>query len=307
MKLFDNIGALASLPGPLVVAAGVFDGLHPGHQAVLQAAREAADASGGTPVVLTFDPHPSKILRPDQPSRLLTSTAHKLQLIEGFGISSVLMIRFDAGFAAVTAEAFLRQLAAPANNLRRICVGAGWKFGHARQGDPDLLRRLGPELGFETTEVEPVRIDGVMVSSTLIRQFVEAGDLPSVRRFLGRNYSILGTVLHGDGLGHQLGFPTANLSAHNEQFPPDGVYAVDVRLESQTVRGVANIGSRPTVKSAGERLLEVHLLDYSDNLYGRNIEAEFLHFLRPEKKFPSLDALREQIALDAALAESLFK
>lgn len=307
MKLFDNIGALASLPGPLVVAAGVFDGLHPGHQAVLQAAREAADASGGTPVVLTFDPHPSKILRPDQPSQLLTSTSHKLQLIKGFGISSVLMINFDAGFAAVTAEAFLRRLAAPANNLRRICVGAGWKFGHARQGDPDLLRRLGPELGFETTEVEPVRIDGVMVSSTLIRQFVEAGDLPSVRRFLGRNYSILGTVLHGDGLGHQLGFPTANLSAHNEQFPPDGVYAVDVRLESQTVRGVANIGSRPTVKSAGERLLEVHLLDYSGNLYGRNIEAEFLRFLRPEKKFPSLDALREQIALDAALAESLFR
>jgi riboflavin kinase/FMN adenylyltransferase len=283
----------------------VFDGLHPGHQAVLQAAREAAATSGGTPVVLTFDPHPSKILRPDQPSRLLTSTAHKLRLIEGFGIPSVLMIHFDGAFAAVTAEAFLRQLAAPANEVRRICIGAGWKFGHARQGDPDLLRRLGPELGFETTEVEPVRIDGVMVSSTLIRQFVEAGDLSSVRRFLGRNYSILGTVLHGDGLGRQLGFPTANLAAHNEQFPPDGVYAVDVRLESQTIRGVANIGSRPTVKSAGERLLEVHLLDYSDNLYGRNIEAEFLRFLRPEKKFPSREALREQIARDAGRARTL--
>ena len=165
-----------------------------------------------------------------------------------------------------------------------------------------MLRRLGPELGFETTEVEPVTVGGTMVSSTLIRQAVESGDLATARRFLGRDYSVLGTVIRGDGLGKKLGFPTANLAAHNEQFPPDGVYAVSVLTGSQTVSGVANIGTRPTTKTDGERLLEVHLIGFSGDLYGRDIEAKFLRFLRPEKKFPDLDALRAQIALDVRSA-----
>ncbi len=302
MRSFHQIAGLASIPGPLVVAAGVFDGMHPGHHAVLQAALDAAKAVNGTAIALTFDPHPSKILRPQSAARLLTSTRHKLRLMEDFGISTVLVIPFDRAFAAVEAEDFLRQLAASASGLVRICVGRGWKFGHARRGDAALLRSLGPELGFETTEVEPVEIDGVMVSSTLIRGAVEAGELETVHRLLGRNYSVLGTVMQGDGLGRKLGFPTANLAAHNEQFPPDGVYAVRVHSEGVTIPGVANIGSRPTVKTAGERLLEVHLFDFAGDLYGQDIEAEFLRFLRPEKHFPSVDALREQIARDVAEA-----
>lgn len=298
MRSLHQITELASIPGPLVVAAGVFDGMHPGHQAVLRAALDAAKAVNGTAVALTFDPHPSKILRPQSAARLLTSTRHKLRLMEDFGISTVLVIPFDKEFAAVEAEDFLRQLAASASGLVRICVGRGWKFGHARRGDADLLRSLGPELGFETTEVEPVAIDGVMVSSTLIRRAVEAGEFETARRLLGRNYSVLGTVMQGDGLGRKLGFPTANLAAHNEQFPPDGVYAVRVHSTAGTIPGVANIGSRPTVKTAGERLLEVHLFDFTGDLYGQDIEAEFLRFLRPEKAFPSVDALREQIACD---------
>ena len=147
-----------------------------------------------------------------------------------------------------------------------------------------------------------MQVNGTMVSSTLIRQAVESGDLEAARRFLGRDYSVLGTVMAGDGLGKQLGFPTANLAAHNEQFPPDGVYAVRVHLGSRVIPGVANIGSRPTVKEAGERLLEVHLIDFSGDLYGRDIEAKFLRFLRPEKKFSDLDALLAQIALDVQSA-----
>ena len=196
----------------------------------------------------------------------------------------------------------MRQLCSSARSLVRICVGKGWRFGHARSGDAEMLRRLGPELGFETTEVEPVTAGGTMVSSTLIRQTVESGDLAAARRFLGRDYSVLGTVIPGDGLGKTLGFPTANLAAHNEQFPPDGVYAVSVLTGSQTVSGVANIGTRPTTKTDGERLLEVHLIGFSGDLYGRDIEAKFLRFLRPEKKFPDLDALRAQIALDVRSA-----
>ncbi len=305
MRSLHQITELASIPGPLVVAAGVFDGMHPGHQAVLRAALDAAKAVNGTAVALTFDPHPSKILRPQSAARLLTSTRHKLRLMEDFGISTVLVIPFDKEFAAVEAEDFLRQLAASASGLVRICVGRGWKFGHARRGDADLLRSLGPELGFETTEVEPVAIDGVMVSSTLIRRAVEAGEFETARRLLGRNYSVLGTVMQGDGLGRKLGFPTANLAAHNEQFPPDGVYAVRVHSTAGTIPGVANIGSRPTVKTAGERLLEVHLFDFTGDLYGQDIEAEFLRFLRPEKAFPSVDALREQIARDVAEARRI--
>ena len=302
MNVFSNMDGLASLPGPLVVAAGVFDGMHPGHKVVLQSALDAAGIAGGTAVALTFDPHPSKILRPQNAARLLTSTRHKLRLMEEFGMASVLVIPFDKGFASVEAEDFLRQLSSAARDLVRICVGTGWRFGRARRGDADLLRRLGPGLDFETTEVRPVQIDGVTVSSTLIRQFVESGDLESASRFLGRNYSVLGTVIPGDGLGGKLGFPTANLAAHNEQFPPDGVYAVRVHLGGRVISGVANIGTRPTVKNSGERLLEVHLLDFSGDLYGQDIEAEFLRFLRPEKKFPDLDALRVQIALDVRAA-----
>lgn len=302
MNVFRDMDGLASVSGPLVVAAGVFDGMHPGHRAVLQSALESAGKAGGTAVALTFDPHPSKILRPENSARLLTSTRHKLHLMEELGISEVLVIPFDREFAAVEAADFLRRLSSSARHLARICVGQGWRFGHARRGDAELLRRLGPELGFETTEVEPVQIDGTTVSSTLIRQLVETGDLQAAARILGRNYSVLGTVMSGDGLGKKLGFPTANLAAHNEQFPPDGVYAVRVHVGGELLHGVANIGSRPTVKTAGERLLEVHLLDFSGDLYGREIEAEFLRFLRPEKKFPDVDALRGQIAADVQAA-----
>ncbi|MEI8310000.1 MAG: bifunctional riboflavin kinase/FAD synthetase [Verrucomicrobiota bacterium] len=305
MNIFSHLDGLGTLPGPLVVAAGVFDGMHPGHQAVLRSALDSARSAGGTAVALTFDPHPSKILRPQQAARLLTSTRHKLRLMEELGISAVLVIPFDKDFAAVEAEDFLRQLGLAAKHLVRICVGQGWRFGHARRGDADLLRRLGPELGFETSEVEPVQIDGTTVSSTLIRRSVESGDLEGARRLLGRNYSVLGTVVAGDGLGKKLGFPTANLAAHNEQFPPDGVYSVLVRLGLLVVPGVANIGSRPTVKIDGERLLEVHLIGFDGDLYGQDIEAEFIRFLRPEKKFPDIDALRGQIARDVQSAREV--
>lgn len=302
MNAFGDTDTLASIPGPLVIAAGVFDGVHRGHQAVLQCALDAARVAGGTATALTFDPHPSKILRPENAARLLTSTRHKLRLMENFGMAAVLVIPFDRAFASVEAEDFLRRLAASAPQLVRICVGKGWRFGHERRGDAALLGRMGLELGFETSEVESVQIDGTTVSSSLIRKLVEGGDLAGARRFLGRNYSVLGTVIPGDGLGKQLGFPTANLAAHNEQFPPDGVYCARVRTGAANLPGVANIGTRPTVKTAGERLLEIHLIGFDGDLYGQDLEVEFLRFLRTEKKFPDVDALRGQIALDVLAA-----
>jgi len=307
MNIFNSMDGLASVPGPLVLAAGVFDGMHHGHQAVLKMALDMAHETGGSAAVLTFDPHPSKILRPEYCSRLLTSTPHKLALMQDLGLRHVLVIPFDKDFAAIEAEDFLRRLSAAALSLRRICVGQGWKFGRAQRGDANLLHALGPGLGFDTTEVPPVVIGGTLVSSTRIRNAIESGDLDQAELLLGRRYSILGTVRRGEGLGRQLGFPTANLSAHNEQFPPDGVYAVRVRVGNARFQGVANIGVRPTVQSAGERLLEVHLLDYSENLYGHDIEAEFVRFLRPEKKFSGLDSLCAQIVSDAVSARSILE
>ena len=305
MRVLRSIEELSSVGGPVAIAAGVFDGVHLGHQAVLGSALDAARDMGGTAVALTFDPHPSRILRPQKAPRLLTSTVHKLRLIEEVGFENILVVSFDHLFAEVEAEEFIRRLVVAARPLARICVGQGWVFGRARRGDGDLLRRMGAENGFQTTEVLPVQVDGTVVSSTLIRASVESGDLDAAGRMLGRKHAILGTVQHGDEIGRTLGFPTANLSAHNEQFPPDGVYAVKVHLDGMTISAVANIGSRPTVSNSGQRLLEVHLIDFSGDLYGRDIEAVFVRFLRPEKKFTSLEALKSGIAADIVLARRM--
>ncbi len=285
----------------MVLAIGVFDGVHLGHRAVIARALEDARAAGGTPVVVTFDPHPVRVLRPERAPRLLTSTPHKLRLIRALGVEHILVIPFDAAFAATPPDVFIRQLATAAQPLREICVGYEWSFGKGRAGNLELLAQLGGVLGFEEVGVPAVEVGGRIVSSSLIRQAVEAGELADAARLLGRDYTILGTVVEGRKLGRTLGFPTANLSAHNEQFPPNGVYAVEVlRNGDSPRRGVANIGVRPTVAEAGgERVLEVHIFDFDAPLYGTDLEVVFRRFLRPEMKFPSIDALRAQIAHDA--------
>ncbi len=307
MDIFRSIDELGGVTGPVVLAVGVFDGMHRGHQAVLGAALSAAREVRGSAVALTFDPHPARILRPEAAPRLLTSTRHKLRLMEEAGFSHVLVLGFDEAFAAVRAEDFVTHLSRACRPLARICVGEGWLFGHKRLGNGALLRTLGGTLGFATTEVAPVLADGRPVSSTVIRAAIASGDLAGAARLLGRDYSILGTVRRGEGIGRQLGFPTANLAAHNEQFPPDGVYAVRVRMDGTDHPGVANIGTRPTVTSAGERLLEVHVLDFSADLYERDIETLFVAYLRGEQKFASLDALRDQIARDSASARDFLR
>jgi riboflavin kinase/FMN adenylyltransferase len=300
-----DIGELRQLAGPLYLAIGVFDGVHLGHQAVICRALQAAQRNGGTAVVVTFDPHPVRVLRPDQAPRLLTSTAHKLQLIRDLGVAHQLVIHFDQAFAATPPEEFIRALAAAAQPLREICVGFEWSFGKGRAGNLALLDRLGDELNFAEVGVPAVESDGEIISSTLIRRAVETGDLARAAKLLGREFTILGTVVEGDQVGRKLGFPTANLAAHNEQYPPNGVYAVEARRDSKLLPGVANIGVRPTVKNAGgERLLEVHLFDFNEDLYGEDLEITFRQFLRPEQRFPSLDALRQQIASDATQARS---
>ena len=301
MRVLGSIDALAEIPKPVVLAAGVFDGMHLGHRAVLETALAESRRLQAAAVALTFDPHPAAILRPDSVPRLLTPTPRKLRLIESLGIPVALVVDFNTGFAAMAAEEFIARLAA-ACRLAGICIGEGWVFGHRRQGNAALLRRLGSEKNFLTREVPPVLVDGTVVSSTLIRRALAAGRLSEAARMLGRPPSLAGTVLRGAGLGRKIGFPTANISPAPQQLPPDGVYAVRGRFDGQSHPGVANLGVRPTVADGPRRLLEVHLFDFSGDLYGRDLEVDFLEFLRPEKKFESLDALREGIARDAVAA-----
>ena len=306
MRILKSIPELAQIPGPVFLAIGVFDGVHLGHQAVITTAARAAQAAGGAAVVVTFDPHPAKILRPQESKRLLTATAHKIALIRELGVSHLLVLKFDHEFAATPPEEFVRQLAAAAQPLREICVGQEWSFGKNRAGNLALLQKLGAELGFHVVGVAPVTTDSTIISSTAIRRAVAAGDFATARTMLGREYTVLGTVETGKQLGRSLGFPTANLSAHSEQFPPNGVYAAEARLDGEQLRGVINLGVRPTVEGASPtRVLELHLFDFDRDIYGRDIEVRFLKFLRPEEKFRDLAALRAQIARDVAAARTL--
>ena len=303
MEILRSIPELERLRSPVFLAIGVFDGVHRGHQAVISTSADHAGAANGTPVVVTFDPHPEKVLRPEAAPHLLSATQHKIALIRALGVEHLLVITFDKQFAATEPEDFVQKLVAHSKPLREICVGHEWSFGKNRRGNLDLLKRLGANSNFDVVGIPPVKINGAVVSSTAIRQAIEKGDMTKAAEMLGREYTILGTVTRGDSLGKKIGFPTANLSAHSEQFPPNGVYVAEARIDGELHRGVINLGIRPTV-SAGksERVLEIHLFDFNRDIYDRDVEVRFLRFLRPEKKFENLDALVQQIRRDVEQA-----
>jgi riboflavin kinase/FMN adenylyltransferase len=307
METLRSISELSKLHGPIFLAIGVFDGVHLGHQAVISTSAEHARSANGTPVVVTFDPHPMKVLRPSQAPHLLTATQHKIRLIRDLGVRHLLVIKFDKTFAATAPEDFVQQLVTHSKPLREICVGHKWSFGKDRRGNLALLRKLGAQFNFEVVGIPAVTLgNGELVSSTAIRHAIEAGDLAKAAEMLGREYTILGTVVRGENLGKKIGFPTANLSAHSEQFPPNGVYFAEATLNGIIHPGVVNLGYRPTVSSdKAERVLEIYLLDFDHDIYGKDIEVRFVRYLRPEKKFENLDALVRQIELDVQQARKL--
>jgi riboflavin kinase/FMN adenylyltransferase len=306
MQILGSIQGLSRLPGPLFLAIGVFDGVHLGHQAVISTSAEHAWSANGTPVVVTFDPHPEKILRPEKAPHLLTATPHKIALIRTLGVRHLLIIAFNRQFAATEPEDFVQQLVQHSKPLREICVGHEWSFGKNRRGNLELLTQLGAKFDFNVVGIPPVTVNGEIVSSTTIRRAVESGDLKKTAAMLGREYTILGTVVRGDDLGKKIGFPTANLSAHSEQFPPNGVYFAEAKLDGVVYPGVVNLGYRPTVSSGkSDRILEVHLLDFKRDIYGKDLELRFVRYVRPEKKFENVDALVRQIECDVQRAREL--
>lgn len=308
MQVLRTIEELSTLPGPVALAIGVFDGVHLGHQEVIRDAQDFVATHGGTAVVLTFDPHPLRVLKPEAAPRLLCSTRHKLNLLKRYGVDHTLVLPFTAKTAEQDGRSFVEALAAACRPLGFISVGYTWSFGRGRSGNIHLLMDLGQAHGFGVYGVPEVQVDDEVVSSTRIREAVRTGDFEKARRLLGRDYTVLGDVVKGRQLGRQIGFPTANVAVENEELPPSGVYAVTVhgpRFPIHGWNGVANLGVRPTVESNGERTLEVHLLDADCDLYGESLEVAFVERLREEKKFGGIEELKAQIAKDVEAARVL--
>ena len=292
---------LASLNKPLHLAMGVFDGVHIGHQAVIGSAVDAARETNGLAGVLTFDPHPIHVLAPQvAPQRILASLNHKQGLLTDLGVELMVVIPFTHDFADVEAEVFLQSLLTHSQDLCSLAMGEDWKFGKGRRGNVDLLREFGQKHEVAIQAMSAVMIDGERVSSTRIRQAIRDGNLEAAETMLGRPYTVLGTVIEGRQLGRTIGFPTANLRVYNEQLPCDGIWVVRCELDDGEVYcGAGNLGVRPTVEGeVAKRLLEIHLLDFEGDIYGREMEVTFLEMVRREKKFDSLDSLKKQISED---------
>lgn len=302
MEALRSLAELGAVPGPVYLAIGIFDGVHRGHRALIAEAQADAAKAGGTAVVLTFEPHPMMFFQRTEAPLRLSSPRLKELLLGRAGVTHLAVLPFEAHRAGQTAEDFVADLCAACRPLGGICVGADWRFGRGRAGDVALLERMGRERGFEVDGIPAVRSGGEVISSTAIRLSVARGDLAFAELALGRPYSVLGAVVPGRRMGRELGFPTANIDTDGFQLPPDGVYAVRARLDAAAYAGVANLGVRPTVSAGTARLLEVHLAGFEGDIYGEDLEVEFLRFVRSERKFASVDDLRAQIAKDVAEA-----
>jgi len=304
--LFHSVEELSSIDNSVHLALGVFDGVHVGHQVVIESAIDAAKVSHGSAGVLTFSPHPIQVLAPERaPRRILASIQSKQRLVGKQGCDFMLVQRFTLEFAKCSAKEFVESIVRSCKQLKSLSVGEDWVFGKGREGNVHSLRAWGKEYGFEVYAIAPVMSDGERVSSTRIRQAIRDGNLMTIQEMLGRPYMVRGEVLHGRELARTLGFPTANIKVFNEQLPPDGVWAVEVRIDGDWVKGIGNLGKRPTVEDdqSAQRLLEVHLFDFNNDLYGVELEVRFISYVREEKRFSGVDALKAQIEKDVVFVQ----
>ncbi len=305
MRITRGIPAAAAAPAALTI--GNFDGVHLGHQAMLAELARAAGRLGLPACVLTFEPHPREFFAPDKAPTRLTSMREKLELLAGFGVDRVHLCRFSYAFAQITADDFIGRVIARGLGARWLQVGDDFRFGARRGGDIVMLRQAGPRLGFEVAALTSVTLDGERVSSTAVRAALDEGGLDRARNLLGRPYSMSGRVVRGDRLGRKLGFPTANIQIKHNRPPLTGIFVVELSgVRQEPLRAVASLGVRPTVRQQGAPTLEVHVLDFEGDLYGRHVRVEFLHKLRDEEKYADLATLTRQIALDVEHARTYF-
>lgn len=304
MKIYHDLREYReSLPYP-VVTMGNFDGIHRGHQEIFRTLREEAEAHRGTALVITFYPHPLKVLHPDHAPRLITNLKERVELMATCGIERVLCLPFTEEFSGWDAERFIREILVRKIGVGKVLVGEDFRFGKDRQGDIAFLQARGKPFGYTVRKIKPIQVDGVEVSSTRIRQLIQDGRIRDSAALLGRPYSISGTVVTGEKRGRALGFPTANLATESELLPPDGVYAVRVALGEEKRPGVASLGVKPTF-SGKQFSIEAHIFDFDQDIYGRSMRMEFIEWIREEKSFPDARALTEQISRDAQEARQI--
>ncbi len=305
MRLIRSLD-VPDLPLSRVVALGNFDGLHRGHAHIFSHARTLARKLGHTPLVFTFDPHPLKVLRGAGSVRLLQSVPQKLNTLSAWGFEEVVLFPFTHDFSMLTPEQFMRDILLDRLRVAGVVVGTLFNFGHDRKGDAPMLEEFGRAHGFPVIGVPPIRHKGHVISSTWIRKCIEDADLAEASELLGRPYSIDGTVVEGDHRGSALGFPTANIVASHDVLPPSGVYLTACLLQDTLHPALTNIGYRPTFGSSSQLLIETHLLDFSGDLYARDIELFFLARLRDEARYESATALTQQLEADRAAAREFF-
>jgi riboflavin kinase / FMN adenylyltransferase len=292
---------------PVALTIGNFDGVHLGHQALLNELRAAAQARGLQTEVIIFEPHPREFFTPLQAPARLTSLREKLEFFAALGIDRVQVCRFNAGFAKMSAADFIHALHEKLS-AEFVLIGDDFRFGSGRTGDFALMEKIGAQLGFPVHVVCSVKHDGVRISSTAIRAALLAGQMREAQRYLGRHYSISGRVMYGDGLGRKIGFPTANIQLKHNRPPLSGIFVVQVHAEGLGVlQGVASLGVRPTVKHDAKPVLEVHLFEFVQQIYGKHLRVEFLQKLRDEEKYPDVETLTRHIALDVEHAKKWFE
>lgn len=289
-----------------VLALGNFDGVHRGHDKIIDSVRRRARELGATAAVLTFDPHPPRVVRPDKAPPLLMTTDQKLDRMAVAGMDGAAVVRFTRELSRWEPETFVHEVLVDWLHIAEVWVGSNFLFGRDRSGNFSLLRSLGARYGFRVEKISPVRYKEFVVSSTRIRRLVGDGKVDEAGALLGHHYFIDGEVVSGARRGQRHGVPTANLRTANEVIPPDGVYATTVTIEGCIHPAVTNIGRRPTFETDGERVVETHLFDFDEDLYGRRVRLAFVQRLRDERAFPDAVTLRRQIAADCDQARALF-
>jgi riboflavin kinase/FMN adenylyltransferase len=307
LRIFRSIEAFEGTRNA-VVTTGTFDGVHVGHRKIISRMREVANKVNGETVLLTFDPHPRMVLFPDDHGlQLLTTLDEKIALLEEAGVDNLIIHPFTREFSRITSIDFVRDILVEKLGTYRLVIGYDHHFGRNREGSFEHLVEFGPLYGFEVEEIPALEVQDVSVSSTKIRKALEEGDVSTATEYLGAHYRLNGFVVEGNKIGRTLGFPTANIRVDNttKQIPADGVYAVIVVVNGKKLKGMLNIGQRPTVNALQSRTIEVHIIDYDGDLYGSSIELQFIQRVRNEQKFNGLDELRTQLEKDKAQTLSM--
>lgn len=305
MKIFHGTEN-ANISRPTVLTLGVFDGLHLGHQRIMQTVVRRAEAVGAVPTAITFDPHPRAVLHPENAPPLLQTLDQRLAAFEFLGIEQAIVIQFTKDFAAQDAETFLRETIFERLQSKEVYLGKGFEFGKNRAGNIGLLRKISQELGFFADEVPEIRLRGKRISSSRVRETLFSGKINLARRMLGRPYGVEGQIEHGSQRGHEIGFPTANLKPQNRVIPKMGVYVTSTLINDVWRRSITNIGVRPTFENDGEPSIETYVFDYEGNLYGDVLRVRFLHRLRDERRFGGIEELKAQITKDTRRALNYF-